>query len=431
MTATDPTVTSGAATSGAATTGAARLADHPADWPVPAYLDDPFPFWQLCRDEFPVWRNPVTDQWHITRYHDVVAVFGDSETWSNRFYAKSLGVVFGPTMLEMDGRDHVVRRTIIAPEVVGRRLDGYRELITRNAEELLGAIVARGDGRADLVQEFTTWLPVNVICDMLGLPKDQMPLYHDCYQRMMKGLSAFDKAAQADGIAAARAFAASVAPIVAERRRNPGDDFISRVLTAQVEGEQLSEAEVQAFLALLLTAGGETTDKAMANLWANLLADPEQLGLVVDDPARLDDAFGETMRHSFPVHSQARTATRDLELHGVTIAEGDVVTISIGSANNDERVFDDPRRFDLRRSDLWKAKELRKGHLDGPPWGHLGFGLGKHFCLGYEMARAEAVMGSELLLATLADLRLEDGFVPRQRIMGSTRSLGSLPVRWG
>jgi len=404
------------------TTSATEL----ATWPVGSYAADPFSFWERARHDQPVWWNEATRSWLITRYDDVVAVFADSETWSNRFYAKSLGVVFGPTMLQMDGRDHVVRRTIVAPEVVGKRLAGYRELIARNAAELIDRFVDRGS--ADLVAEYSTWLPVNVIVDMMGMPKEALPLFHDWYQAMMAGLGHGNAEQRAAGIAAHQALAEFVRPIVAERRREPGPDFISKIVHAECDGEQLTDAEVEAFISLMLTAGGETTDKALGNLWAQLLASPGQLERVRGDPSRFDDAFGEVMRHSFPIHSQARTANVDVPLHSKLIRAGDVVSISIGSANNDERVFDEPRRFDLDRTDLWRAKELRRGVDQADVHGHLGFGLGKHFCLGYEMARLEAVVGSELLLEACPDIEPVD--IAPFRVVGATWSSPSVRVRF-
>lgn len=401
-------------------------ASTPADYATADYLLDPFPFWQQCRDEFPVWFNERTNAWLISRYDDVAAVFADSESWSNAAYSKSLGVVFGPTMLEMDGRDHVVRRTIVAPEVVGKRLAGYRELITRNAEELIDRFVDRGS--ADLVAEYSTWLPVNVIVDMLGMPKHDLTLFHEWYQAMMAGLGYADAEQRAAGIAAHRALAEYVRPIVEARLAEPGDDFISKIVHAECDGQRLTADEVYAFISLMLTAGGETTDKAIGNLWAQLLTNPEQLQLVQDDSGRFDDAFGEMMRHSFPVTSQTRTAATDVQVGGTTIRTGEVVTISIGSSNNDERVFDDPRTFDLRRADLFKTKELRRGYDRDGVHGHLGFGLGKHFCLGYEMARLETVIGSELLLEACPNIRLRDAFEPSWRIEGATWSTHELPI---
>jgi pulcherriminic acid synthase len=392
------------------------------------FAADPFPFWALLRRDHPVFHDPRSGYWIVSRYHDVVTLFADSERFSNVFYAKTLGVVFGPTMLEMDGRDHVVRRTIVAPEVVGKRLDNYRELIERNARDMIEQF--RHRGRADLINEFTTWLPVNVICDMLGLPKADMPLFHEWYQTMMAGLTHLEPEKRAAGVAAHRALAAYCEPIVAERMAHPGDDFISRIVHASVDGHRMSMAEVQAFISLLLTAGGETTDKSIGNMWCNLLSNPDQLEDVQRDPSLWDNAFSETMRHSFPVLSQVRTALVDIELHGVTIPAGSLVQLSIGSANNDETVFADPRRFDIHRADLRMAKELRKGYDDGQRFGHLGFGLGKHFCLGYEMARAEAVIGSQLLLDTLPDLRLAPGFAPVMHVDGATRSAPELLVEF-
>jgi pulcherriminic acid synthase len=401
---------------------------RPEDWSWREFCDDPFPYWALLRREFPVYHDPRSGYWTVTRYRDVVELFGDSERFSNVFYARTLGVVFGPTMLQMDGREHVVRRTIVAPEVVGRRLDGYKALIERNAREMLAAF--RGRGHADLIGEYTTWLPVNVICDMLGLPKADMPLFHEWYQTMMAGLTHVDAERREAGVAAHRALAAYCEPIIAERMRAPGEDFISKVVHAEVDGHRMSMEEVQAFISLLLTAGGETTDKSIGNLWCNLLAAPDQLEAVRRDPSLWDHAFSETMRHSFPVLAQVRTALVDIELHGTTIPAGSLVQLSIGSANNDETVFADPRRFDLHRPDLWMAKELRKGYDDGARFGHLGFGLGKHFCLGYEMARAEAIIGSRLLLDTLPDLRLAPGFTPVMRVEGATRSAPELLVEF-
>jgi pulcherriminic acid synthase len=397
-----------------------------ATCPIDEFIHDPFPFWASLREHAPVWRHPQTGIYHVTRYRDVVGVFADSEHWSNQMYAKTLGVVFGPTMLQYDGREHVVRRTIIAPELVGKRLDGYKVLIERNAEKLIDKM--RGRRQVDLVADFCTWLPVQVICDMLGLPEADMPFFHDCYQKMMAGLSAYEQGKRDAGIKAAHDFKAYCAPIVEERRHHPGSDFISRVVSAEVEGEKLGNDEVEAFLALLLTAGGETTDKAMSGMWAALLSDDDQIGQVKDDSTKLDPAFGETMRHSFPVLGQQRYCIADVEVAGTTIAARSHVNISIGSANNDPEIFDEPRRFDLNRSDLWLTKELRKGYDDGEKFGHLGFGLGKHFCAGYEMARVEAVISGQYLLDAFPKLRLVPGADVHPVVQGSTRAPLSVPA---
>ena len=149
------------------------------------------------------------------------------------------------------------------------------------------------------------------------------------------------------------------------------------------------------------------------------------------DPALLDAAFTETMRRDGPVLYEARDVTRDVEWHGVTVPAGSVIRACLGSANSDETLFAEPRTFDLHRTDLHLGKELRTG---GPYpndlTGHLGFGLGKHFCLGYELARAEAVLGSRRLLETLPNVRLA-GELPPLQMIRSFRAAKTLPVTYG
>jgi cytochrome P450 len=146
------------------------------------------------------------------------------------------------------------------------------------------------------------------------------------------------------------------------------------------------------------------------------------------NPERFDDAFGETMRHSFPVTHQVRVTTTEVAWHDELIPSGSTVQLTIGSANYDETIFVNPGQFDIDRSDLWKAKELRSGHAQHDVFGHLAFGLGKHFCPGYELARLEAIVGSQLLLEAFPKIRLAEGADLRQTISGQTRSLRHLPV---
>ena len=157
----------------------------------------------------------------------------------------------------------------------------------------------------------------------------------------------------------------------------------------------------------MLVAGGETTDKAIANLWWNLLSNPDALAAVTADPDRLDAAFSESMRKDGPVQFEDRFTTTEVEWYGVTVPAGARVRVCVASANNDDSVFTDPRRFDLDRPDLWLRLEKRSGTHDADGrHGHLGFGIGKHFCLGYELARTESVIGSRRLLEAMGEPRL-------------------------
>lgn len=385
------------------------------------FLADPYPIWERMRHDAPVFFDERSKAWVLTRYHDCVAAFADHENFSNRLYRSTLGVVFGPTMLDMDGHDHVVRRKIVAPEFVGRRFEPYYAAIDRNARALIGAFP--GEGPVDLVDGFSTRLPVNVIVDMLGMDQSDHDRFHDWYTTMMAGLVRFNPDKQAKGIEAHEHLATYVAPIIEDRRGCPAEDLISKIVHATAEGESLDDTEIKAFISLLLVAGGETTDKGIANMWARLLQHPDQLAAVLADHTLFDAAFSEMMRHSPPVLSQLRYSVNEVTFSGVTIPPDQAVLIQLASANCDETVFDAPREFRIDRDDLHLGKERKTGHHgDEGRHGHLGFGLGKHFCLGYEMARVEAVMGSELLAQTMANPRLAPGADLTFRIKGATRA---------
>ena len=157
-----------------------------------------------------------------------------------------------------------------------------------------------------------------------------------------------------------------------------------------------------AFCGLLFIAGGEPTDKAIANMWWNVLTQPDTLQAVIEDESLWSNAFSETMRRTPAVISEDRFTTRQVEIQGVEIAKGARVRACLGSAHLDSSVFKDPLRFDIFRSDLHLGKENRSGvSKDVERSGHFGCGLGKHFCIGYELARNEAVIGSKLILERL------------------------------
>ena len=158
-------------------------------------------------------------------------------------------------------------------------------------------------------------------------------------------------------------------------------------------------------------------------MWTQLLLNPDQLEAVVDDHELFDAAFSEMMRHSPPVPGQLRYSINEVTFSGVTIPSNQAVYIQLASANSDETIFSDPRSFNIEREDLHLSKERKMGHHgDEGRYGHLGFGLGKHFCLGYEMARVEAVMGSTLLCEKMKNPRLAPGADTAFIMKSGTRS---------
>ena len=387
----------------------------------PEHVADPYPLWERMRHEAPVFFDEITNTWVLSRYMDCVQAFANYEDFSNRLYRDTLGVVFGPTMLDKDGQEHVVHRRIVAPEFVGKRFEPYCEAIERNSLALIqnfpsGNIV-------DLVDAFTTRLPVNVIVDMLGMDQSDHDRFHTWYTTMMAGLARFNTEKQRHGIDAHEQLAEYVAPIIEDRQSCPMNDLISKIVHAEAAGQRLTITEIQAFISLLLVAGGETTDKGIANMWTQLLLNPDQLAVVLADNTLFDAAFSEMMRHSPPVLGQLRYSVNEVTFSNVTIPPNQTVYIQLASANNDETIFEDPRIFNINRNDLHLSKERKSGHHgDKGRYGHLGFGLGKHFCLGYEMARLEAVIGSSLLCETIKNPRLASGADPTFITKNATRS---------
>ena len=175
----------------------------------------------------------------------------------------------------------------------------------------------------------------------------------------------------------------------------------------------MTSEEIKSFASLLLVAGAETTDKAIANLWYHLLAFPESYRLVKEDPELLDQAFTEMMRIHPPSGGQARRAINDVPMYGEVIPAGAYVQLSIYGGNRDDRVFKDPDSFNIVRDDLYFGKELRSGYHEGGKASHLGFGLGKHFCVGYQLARSETVIGSRMLLEMMGNPRFKPGSNPK------------------
>lgn len=197
-----------------------------------------------------------------------------------------------------------------------------------------------------------------------------------------------------------------VLPMIAERRESPGTDLISRMCQAEIEGERLTDEEVRAFVSLMITAGGETTDRAPGLTLLNLIEHPDQMAAVIEDRSLIRNAFVETLRYSPPVNIAGRQAAVDIELHGTTIPAGSSINCLIGAANRDPRKFLDADTFDIFRSD----NNVDRGFTGAAD--HLGFANGRHFCVGAHLAKAEVEIALNLIFDNMHDIRLAEGFVP-------------------
>ncbi|MCW5249660.1 MULTISPECIES: cytochrome P450 [unclassified Streptomyces] len=391
----------------------------------PEFGADPYPAYRVMRDSAPLFWHEATRSWIVSRYEDVERVFKDRDgEFTTENYDWQLEPVHGRTILQLSGRAHSVRRALVAPAFRGSELrDRFMPVIERNSRELIDAF--RNTGRADLVGDYATRFPVNVIAEMLGLDKAEYERFHRWYTSIVAFLGNLsgDPEVAAAGLRTRVEFAEYMVPVIQERRRNPGDDLLSTLCAAEIDGVRMSDEEIKAFCSLLLSAGGETTDKAISGIFANLLAHPDQLAAVRADRTLIARAFAETLRWSPPVHMIMRQTATEVSIAGGTIPAGATVTCLIGAANRDERRYREPDRFDVFRDDLTTTTAFSAAA------DHLAFALGRHFCVGALLAKAEVETGIGHLLDAMPDVRLAEGAAVTVRGV-FTRGPHTLPVRF-
>lgn len=384
---------------------------------------DPHPYVAAARRRSPVQRGwplpmapsigPAADEpsstaktFSVLGYEEVTAAFRDSQTFSSAMIAESIGPLLADTIVALDDPEHYKRRALVfgafRPKLLAR---WENELVRPVAEELIDSFSVAG--HADLTRRFTFAMPVRVIARILGLPQNDIQKFQRWSIELISiGLN-WER-----GMAAFHAVRDYFAELVELRRRDPQDDLITELVAAEIDGERLREAEIFAFLRLLLPAGVETTYRSLGTLLFALLTHPAQLDEVRNDPTLIPQAVEESLRWESPIFNTGRISTRDCQLGGVDIPAGSVVSLFIGAANRDEKVFTAPDIFDIHRK----------------PNPQIAFAVGPHACLGMHLARMENRIALDTILTRLPDLRLDpDAATPR--IIGMPlRSPDAVPV---
>ncbi len=349
----------------------------------------------------------------VSRYDDVTHVLRHPEIFSS----KAMGGMddpdaeaFHPTqgsLIGIDPPEHTHHRAIVNRGFTPRRISALEPRIRKLADELVSAFEPRG--YCDLVEEYSNPIPVAMIAELLGLPAERREDFKRWSGALIVGSTQIGSAVNTALFVEFREY---MSRIVEQRRREPGDDLVSLLVHAEEEGGILDTTQVVGFASLMLAAGSETTTNAIGNALLALQANPEQDALVRDDPSRIPALVEETLRFDPPVQMLMRLALRDTEIRGVPIPKGAMVLPLLAAANRDPARFEDPDRFDIERNTQ----------------GHLGFGLGNHFCLGASLARLEARVALETLFERIPNWRIEVGDVSRHGswlIRGPT----SLPLR--
>src|SRR5215472_10429047 len=261
-----------------------------------------------------------SEEWIAYRYDDCSRILRDAKTFTSTGYDTTIGMVLGHVILGMDDPEHRSHRNLVAHAFREKALARWEpELIAPIIDEQIDRFA--GDGEADLVRQLTFEFPVRVIARLLGLPEEDFPQFH------RRGIELIGLVADIDrGIAASESLREYFAGIVAERRARPAEDVISDLVTAEVDGERLSDEAIYSFLRLLLPAGAETTYRSSGNLLFLLLTNPDQLDAVRADRTLLPQAIEEGLRFEPPLLTINRTTTCDVELSGVTIGPGESIT---------------------------------------------------------------------------------------------------------
>jgi cytochrome P450 len=379
---------------------------------------DPYPDLVAKRRDAPVQKgltmNPdslpegieVEPGWIAYRYDDCSRILRDAKTFTSTGYDVTIGMVMGHMILGMDDPEHRGHRNLVAHAFREKALARWEpEFIRPIIDEQIDRFAA--DGEADLVRQLTFEFPVRVIARLLGLPEEDFPQFQRWSVELISLVADIDR-----GLAASEALREYFAGVVADRRAHPAEDVISDLVSAEIDGEKLTDEAIYSFLRLLLPAGAETTYRSSGNLLYLLLTHPEQLEAVRDDRSLLPQAIEEGLRFEPPLLSINRTTTREVEIGGVTIGPDESISPHIGSANHDETRWEHPETFDIFR----------------PALPHIAFAHGPHMCLGMHLARLETRALLNRVFDRLPDLALQPGDRDPHIRGDIFRSPTSLPV---
>lgn len=375
----------------------------------------------LLRREAPVFRHPEPDGpgfWAVTRHADVVAISRDPQTFSSELGGTFIDdqtdealAQLRLSILNMDPPKHNRYRRLVSRGFTPRMVGRLTETIEQRATEIVDGIVDRGE--CELVEEVAGRLPLEIICDMIGIPRaDRRRMFE-----LSNKLVGFDDpdmmTSPAEGDAAAAEIYAYCDAVAAERRSDPRDDLMSALVHAEVDGERLDDLELNLFFVTLVVAGNETTRNLIVHAVQALIDHPGEAERLRRQPELWPTAVEEMLRWGTSIHNFRRTATRDTHVGNQAVAEGDKVVMYYMSANRDEDVFDHPFRFDVGRT----------------PNDHVTFGGGGvHHCLGANLARTEIRAMMRQLVERLDDLE-PAGPAPRLR-SDFVNGVKAMPLRF-
>ena len=394
----------------------------------PGCRQDPYPVYRELRDRAPVHHVDSMKAWCVTRFDDVQHVLKNPEVFSSRAMftllvnngSKGIDLSLGGLrmavrmffnlrmspwafvrariLIASDGDRHSSMRGILNRGFTPRQIGAWESRIRTVVEDCLEPL--RGGDPFDVVSDLAVPLPVTIVAELLGVERER----HADFKRWSDSVI-YNATGPGRAVPFNSAFLSTMeelfdyfGEVIEVRQAEPTEDLIGQILASQADDEDpLNALEMIQFIVLLLVAGNETTTNLIGNGTEALLHHPDQLSRVAADPALVPGLIEETLRYDAPVQVVFRTTTRATEIRGVQIPKGANVAAFLGSANRDERQYDDPDLFDLTRDSQ----------------GHLGFGFGKHFCLGASLARLQARAAFEALIPELTQVTKRDAKTER------------------
>ena len=383
------------------------------------FVDDPYPTYRKLREKDPYHRSPLTGALVISRYEDVDAILRDYKRFSNdQRKGEATGVrsegtrgELTPSILSLDPPDHTRLRGLINRAFTPRQIAKMEEHIRATAHELLDEV--DGQNEFDLMETLAVGLPTIVIAEMIGVPAEdrtKFKVWSDNFARVLEPNLSPEEGKVV--LETADIFEEYFSEIINRRRDDMRDDLVSKLIEAEEDGERLTTDEMQVTLRLLLVAGNETTTNLIGNGMRALLAHPEQLQILREQPELIPNAIEELLRYDSPVQVDMRTALEDVELGDKVAKAGSRTMLLIGGANRDPEEFERPEELDVTRENV----------------GNISFGRGIHHCLGAPLARLEAKIAFEVLLERFDDIQV-GRTAPQYKQNIVLRGIKQFPIR--
>ena len=354
------------------------------------YTGRPLEHYAFMRAHAPLYFDPSSGVFGVALHEDIMAVSKDAERFCSGRGSRPEPGSWNPSMINLDDPEHKRHRNLVNRGFTPKRLQAHEARIRALCTKLIDAVCERGE--CEFVRELAAPLPLIVIGNMLGMPEEDFGTLLRWSEDMLLATnsSATDEV-RAGAARAALQWFAYAAETIAARRRQPTDDLVSLLVHGELDGDRLRDDEIMHETLLILVGGDETTRHVITEGTLALIRHPEQRARLEADPAGLPVAIEEMLRWVTPIKNMNRTVTRETELRGQRLREGDRLLLLYHSGNRDERVFREPDRFDTRRT----------------PNPHVAFGgYGTHHCLGASLARLELRIFFEELLRRLPDLEL-------------------------